>query len=59
MTLKGTEAPGGGPFIRDAIDDGEWKKMKEQKISNLVAIVRFALVTTEGECQKYRYVGQR
>uniref|UniRef100_A0A0E0QJM3 Uncharacterized protein n=1 Tax=Oryza rufipogon TaxID=4529 RepID=A0A0E0QJM3_ORYRU len=26
---KGTQVPGGGPSIRDAIDDGESKKMKK------------------------------
>ncbi len=29
MTQKGTQTPGGGPSIRDAIDDGELKKMKK------------------------------
>lgn len=28
-TQRGTHPPGGGPSIRDAIDDGESKKMKE------------------------------
>ncbi len=28
-TQKGTQAPGGGPSIRDAIDDGDLKEMKE------------------------------
>lgn len=28
-TQRETHAPGGGPSIRDAIDDGESKKMKE------------------------------